>query len=84
MLRIAFSSPTNGSNPVLQGILALVSLQLQGSLKSFQYKRLVLLSLTPPDQLIKKDLLLRNLMGLMLLYQHEVVRAPYAEFAMAD
>ncbi|KIV87266.1 hypothetical protein PV11_02821 [Exophiala sideris] len=79
ILRIAFSNPSDATNPVLQGVFALASLQLHGSLKSFRYKRLVISSvresITVKESANKLDekTLLQNLMATMLLYHYEVL-----------
>jgi hypothetical protein len=73
ILRIAFSDPSDVTNPVLQGVFALASLQLQGSLKSFRYKHLVVSAVKEPINWLDEKTLLQNLMGMMLLYHYEVL-----------
>jgi hypothetical protein len=73
ILRIAFSNPSDATNPVLQGVFALASLQLYGSLKSFRYKHLVISSVKESINWLDEKTLLQNLMATMLLYHHEVV-----------
>lgn len=73
IMRIAFSSPSDATNPVLQGVLALASQQLHGSSKSFRYKHLVLLSVKGSINWLDEKTLLQNLMATMLLYHYEVV-----------
>jgi len=72
ILRIAFSNPSDATNPVLQGVLALASLQLHGSLKSFRYKYHVISSVKEPINWLDEKTLLQNLMGMMLLYHYEL------------
>jgi hypothetical protein len=71
-LRIAFSDPSDATNPVLQGVFALASLQLHGSLKSFHYKHLVMSSFEKSTNWLDEKTLLQNLMATMLLYHYEV------------
>jgi hypothetical protein len=73
ILRIALSDPSDTTNPVLQGVFALASLQLHGSLKSFRYKHLVVSSVKEPINWVDEKTLLQNLMAMMLLYHYEVV-----------
>lgn len=73
ILRIAFSNPSDETNPVLQGVFALASLQLHGSLKSFRYKHLVVSSVREPINWLDEKTLLQYLMAMMLLYHYEVV-----------
>jgi hypothetical protein len=73
ILRIAFSDPSDATNPVLQGVFALASLQLHGSLKSFRYKCLVMSSVKEPINWPDEKTLLQNLIAMMLLYHYEVV-----------
>lgn len=72
ILRIAFSDASDETNPVLQGVLALASLQLHGSAKSFRYKHLVVTSVKEPINWLDEKTLLQNLMAMMLLYHYEV------------
>jgi hypothetical protein len=80
ILKIAFSDRSDARNPVLQGVFALASLQLQGNSKSFHYKRLVVSSVKDSihwldeEHLIDEKTLLQNLIAMMLLYHYEVVR----------
>lgn len=73
ILKVAFSEPSDASNPVLQSVFALASLQLHGSLKSFRYKHLAVASVVEEtiDWLDEKTLL-QKLMAAMLLYHYEV------------
>jgi hypothetical protein len=73
ILRIAFSDPSDTTNPVLQGVFALASLQLHGSVKSFRYKNLVISSVKESNNWLDEKTLLQNLMATMLLYHHEVM-----------
>jgi hypothetical protein len=73
ILRIALSDPSDVSNPVLQAVFALASLQLHGNRKSFHYKYLVMSSVKEPIDWIDEKTLLQNLMAMMLLYHYEVV-----------
>lgn len=73
ILRIAFSDPSDATNPVLQGVFALASLQLHGSLKSFRFKDLVTTSLKESSNWLDEKTLLQNLIATMLLYHYEVV-----------
>jgi hypothetical protein len=73
ILKIAFSFPSDETNPVLQGLFALASLQLHGSLKSFRYKHLVVSLVKEPINWPDEKTLLKNLTAMMLLYHHEVV-----------
>jgi len=73
ILRIAFSNPSDETNPVLQGVFALASLRLHGSLKSFRYKYHVVSSVKEPINWLDEKTLLQNLMAMMLLYHYEVV-----------
>jgi hypothetical protein len=72
ILRIAFSNPSDATNPVLQGVFALASQQLHGSLKSSRYKRLVMTSVKDSINWLDEKTLLQNLMATMLLYHYEV------------
>ncbi|KAF2802408.1 uncharacterized protein BDZ99DRAFT_202563 [Mytilinidion resinicola] len=72
ILRIAFSDPSDATNPVLQGVFALASLQLHGSLKSFRYKCLVMSSVKEPINWPDEKTLLQNLIAMMLLYHYEL------------
>ncbi len=72
ILRIAFSGVSDATNPVLQGVFALASLQLHGSLKSFRYKHLVISSIKESINWLDETTLLQNLMATMLLYHYEV------------
>ncbi|KAI3323423.1 fungal-specific transcription factor domain-containing protein [Xylariaceae sp. AK1471] len=72
ILRIAFSDPSDVTNPVLQGVFALASLQLHGNLKSFRYKYRVISSVKEPINWLDEKTLLQNLMGMMLLYHYEL------------
>jgi hypothetical protein len=72
ILRIALSEPSDSTNPVLQGVFALASLQLHGGLKSFRYKHHVMSSVKEPINWLDEKTLLQNLMGMMLLYHYEV------------
>lgn len=74
-MRVAFSDPSNATNPVLQGVFALASLQLHGGLKSFRYKHLILSSLKQSVDWLDEKTLLQNLIATMLLYHYEVVEA---------
>lgn len=74
ILSVAFSDPSDGTNPVLQGVFALASLQLHGSLKSFPYKHLVISSLKESINWLDEKTLLQNLMATMLLYHYEVTQ----------
>lgn len=73
ILRIAFSDASTAVNPVLQGILALASLQLHGNAKSFHYKRLVISAVRESINWLDEKTLLQNLIATMLLYHYEVV-----------
>jgi hypothetical protein len=73
ILKVAFSYPSDATNPVLQGVFALASLQLHGSLKSFRYKHLVISSVKEPINWLDEKTLLQNLMAMMLLYHYEVI-----------
>lgn len=73
ILRAAFSGPSDANNPVLQGIFALASLQVHGSLKSFRYKHLVVSSMRQSIDWLDERSLLQNLIATMLLYHYEVV-----------
>ena len=75
ILRIAFSYPSDATNPVLQGVLALASLQLHGSSKSFPYKHLAMSAFKDPTDWLDENTLLQNLIAMMLLYHHEVFRS---------
>lgn len=86
ILRIAFSDPSDATNPVLQGVLALASLHLHGSAKSFRYKHLVLSSIMQ-ESLVGGDnekALLQNLMATMLLYHYEVVHSASSELVVVS
>ncbi|KIW62327.1 hypothetical protein PV04_10508 [Phialophora macrospora] len=72
ILRIAFSDPSDATNPVLQGVFALTSLQLHGSLKSFRYKHSVISSVKGSVNWLDEKTLLQNLMATMLLYHYEL------------
>jgi hypothetical protein len=72
ILKIAFSNPSDATNPVLQGVFALASLQLHGSLKSSRYKHLVLSSVKQSINWLDEKTLLQNLIATMLLYHYEV------------
>ncbi|KAH7330060.1 fungal-specific transcription factor domain-containing protein [Rhexocercosporidium sp. MPI-PUGE-AT-0058] len=72
ILRVAFSDPSDEANPVLQGVFALASLQLHGSLKSFHYKHRVVTSISEPTDRIDEKTLLQYLIAMMLLYHHEL------------
>jgi hypothetical protein len=72
ILRIAFSNPSDKANPVLQGVFALASLQLYGSLKSFRFKHLVISSVKQSIYQLDEKTLLQNLIATMLLYHYEV------------
>jgi hypothetical protein len=84
ILRIAFSNPSDATNPVLQGVLALASLQLNGSLKSFPYKYLVMSSIREPADWPEEKMLLQNLMAMMLLYHYEVALPSPHKVAIVD
>ncbi|OCT48915.1 hypothetical protein CLCR_04894 [Cladophialophora carrionii] len=73
ILTIAFSDPSDATNPVLQGVFALASLQLHGSEKSFRYKHLVISSVRESMNWLDEKTLLQNLMATMLLYHYEVL-----------
>lgn len=73
ILRVAFSDPSDKTNPVLQGVFALASLQLHGSSKSFRYKHIVVSSVNEPIDWLDEKTLLQNLMAMMLMYHYEVV-----------
>ena len=73
ILRIALSDPSDATNPVLQGVFALASLQLHGTMKSFRYKYLVISSVKEPINWLDEKTLLQNLMAMMLLYHYEVL-----------
>jgi len=72
ILRIALSDPSDVTNPVLQGVFALASLQLHGNRKSFRYKYLVMSSVKEPTDWADEKTLLQNLMAMMLLYHYEL------------
>ncbi|KIW09942.1 hypothetical protein PV08_11718 [Exophiala spinifera] len=72
ILRVAFSDASDATNPVLQGVLALASLQMHGSLQSFRYKHLVISSVKGSSNWFDEKTLLRNLMATMLLYHYEL------------
>ncbi|KIW40054.1 hypothetical protein, variant [Exophiala oligosperma] len=72
ILRVAFSDPSDTTNPVLQGVLALASLQIHGSFKSFRYKHQVMSSVKESLNWSDERTLLRNLMATMLLYHYEL------------
>jgi hypothetical protein len=74
ILRTAFSYPSDVTNPVLQGVFALSSLHLQGSVKSFRYRHLVLTSVNQSFDWLDETALLQNLMATMLLYHYEVAQ----------
>jgi hypothetical protein len=65
ILRTAFSDSSDATNPVLQGVLALASLQ--------RYKHLVISSIKESIGWLDEKTLLQNLMAIMLLYHYEVV-----------
>jgi hypothetical protein len=71
-MTVAFSEPSDASNSVLQSVLALASLQLNGGSNSFRYKQNVVLSSKEPADWPDEIALLRHLTALMLLYHHEV------------
>lgn len=73
IFRSAFSGPSDARNPVLQGIFALASLQVYGSLKSFRYKHLVVSSMRHSVDWLDEKTLLQNLVATMLLYHYEVI-----------
>lgn len=74
ILKVAFSDSSNATNPVLQCVFALASLQLQGSSKSFRYKHLAVSSVAKENiDWLDEKTLLQNLMAAMLLYHYEVV-----------
>ena len=72
ILRTAFSDSSDATNPVLQGVFALASLQLDGSIKSFRYKHLVISSVKESIKRLDEKTLLQNLIATMLLYHYEV------------
>jgi hypothetical protein len=85
ILTIAFSNPSDATNPVLQGVFALASLQLHGSSKSFRYKHLVVSSVKESINWLDEKTLLQNLMATMLLYHYEVSIYAFAQaFAMVS
>ncbi|PVH98335.1 hypothetical protein DM02DRAFT_596200 [Periconia macrospinosa] len=72
ILRVAFSSPSDPTNPVLQGVLALASLQVHGSSQSSRYKNRVVSSVIESMDWLDEQTLLQNLVGTMLLYHYEL------------
>lgn len=81
ILKVAFSQPSNATNPVLQSVFALAALQFHGSLESFRYKHLAVSSIAKADiDWLDEKTLLQNLTATMLLYHYEVV---YSEFVEA-
>ncbi|KAI1611957.1 fungal-specific transcription factor domain-containing protein [Exophiala viscosa] len=72
ILTVAFSDPSDVTNPVLQGVFALASLQLHGSLESFRYKRHVMSSVKESINGLDEKTLLQTLMATMLLYHYEL------------
>lgn len=72
IMRVAFSDPSDASNPVLQSVFAIASLQLHGSMKSFRYKHSVINSVKESINSQDERRLLQNLMATMLLYHYEV------------
>lgn len=81
ILRIAFSNPSDATNPVLQGILALASLHLEGTGQSFRYKYLVVSAIREPLNWPDEKTLLQNLTAMMLLYQYEVPSNPASPYS---
>ena len=73
---IARSGLTDGvddtSNPILQGVNAIASLQLQGREASLLYKRRVMSLVKESEDWLDEQVLLRNLVATMLLYHYEV------------
>ena len=72
ILRIAFSDTSDASNPVLQGVFALASLQLHGTSNSFRYKHHIISSIRKSVNDLDEKTLLQNLTAMMLLYHYEV------------
>ncbi|KIV94490.1 hypothetical protein PV10_02254 [Exophiala mesophila] len=72
ILRIAFSNSSDATNPVLQGVFALASLQIHGNSQSLRYKHLVILSVKESWNRLDEKTLLQNLMATMLLYHYEL------------
>lgn len=76
ILQIALSDPdsSNTTNPVLQAVFALASLQLHGSgsANAFRYKRRVVAKIaSEATDCLDERALLRNLVATMLLYHYE-------------
>ena len=57
---------------MLQGVLALASQQLHGSMDSFRYKHLVMSFITKSIDQLSQETLLQTLIAAMLLYHYEV------------
>ncbi len=83
ILRIALSDPSDKTNPVLQGVFALASLQLQGSLRSFRYRYSVVSAANEPIDWVDEKTLLRNLMAGMFMYHYEVVESKLVVVSLA-
>ena len=73
ILQVAFSDASAMNNPVLQGVFALSSLQMDGALKSLRYKQLAIASVRDSIDWLNEKTLLQNLITTMLLYHYEVL-----------
>lgn len=72
VMRIALSNPLPQTNMVLEGLCALVSLQLLGRSQSEDYKNRLISMVRENISKIDKGSVLNNLIASMLLYQYEV------------
>ncbi|KAJ5118108.1 hypothetical protein N7448_004245 [Penicillium atrosanguineum] len=72
IMRVALSDSSFTSNLVLEGILTIASLQLQGVSKSSARQHRLISLLRENIMQIDKENVLRNLITTMLLYQYEV------------
>lgn len=81
ILRMALSESSTSSYAVLQGILAIASLQLYGDSEGSHYKARVISSLRASINIENNDrVVLQNLTATMLLCLYEVFRIQHAVF----
>lgn len=80
ILRIAMSDASPKSNLVLQAVLAIAALRLQGHSRGFQYKGRTISILKESIIQLDRDSVLKNLTATMLLYQYEVLHSLTTKF----
>jgi hypothetical protein len=73
VLRAALDNSSNSSNLILEGVLIIASLQLQGRSRSLDRRSRLISMLQKTLRHADRNSVLQNLVATMLLYQYEVI-----------